>query len=95
MGDPSFTICDTASKSLVSITGASCRKPYVIDPTKGWRNYSKTEAETLRRHFQDERLAWIQWLEKAHPEINHEFDPYEKIDEHVDEPTITMGLRFE
>ena len=95
MGDPDFTVCDAASKSLTLITGVFFRQPLTLDPTREYQLHSEMERIELREIFQAEREAWIDWLLHAHPDLNPEFDPYEKVAGNIDAPTLWMGLKFE
>jgi len=88
MGDPDFTVCDSASKSLSSITGMNFRPPTSLDPTRDYSVYSESERDQLRELFQNERDAWLIWLEQNHPDMNPAFDPYEKVAGNIDVPAI-------
>ena len=85
LGDPDFTACDAASKSLVAITGQSFRIPTQADPQMAYHSLTAEEKEALRDMFQNERRAWGKWLEQAHPNIKPNFDPYEKVAGNIDE----------
>ena len=86
LGDPDFRCCDAASKSLSSITGKSFRPKSMLDPTLAYDMHTDDEKEKLRQLFQTERVAWTNFLQLSHPDVNPEFEPYKKVAEHVDAP---------